>query len=264
MLDSFFLIYGNLHEGHEMMKRISVLVVLGCILLAGSIASAGVSTFTMKDGMQQNSTLPGDHGLNHYRYYAWDIDWELPDGEVLISASLKFTNIYNWDQFETNILHVNLLDNAPSLPSVAPAPDQRADLHYGYDNQGGGNFWSNYYTAYDETLDAAGNLIPGSQSGGQILIGNWSDGDGPVSKDNVIMLFSDEQLRALEFFSDAHTLFVGLDPDCHFYMDQMELEIVTGGPPGAPVPEPATMLLFGMGLIFGAGLTRKKMQVKKA
>ena len=98
----------------------------------------------------------------------------------------------------------------------------------GYDNQGGGNYYG-----------ASSNH----------LLFDWSL--GTVGQDKTYVFDSDD-LDFLKISILDGNFGLGFDPDCHYWNDGIELRVET-----APVPEPATMLLLGTGLIGLAGFRRK-------
>ena len=107
------------------MKKIqNILVVFSMLLL--SVSVAGATTYDFSAGTMQ--------GLDHYRYYKWQIGWSVPEGEKIVGASLFFDDIRNW-QWEENDLYVHLLDN-PNMSGgrwIAPGVKRY------WDGQGGGD-----------------------------------------------------------------------------------------------------------------------------
>ena len=78
------------------------LICLGAaILMFGVAGMAGAVTFVPADGDL--------YDLDHYQYLEWGINWDIPDGEVIVSATLFMDNIRNWDNYP-NDLWVHLLD----------------------------------------------------------------------------------------------------------------------------------------------------------
>ena len=79
-------------------------------------------------------------------------------------------------------------------------------------------------------------------------LGTWSY--ATEAKD-VVFATSDEIL--LDYLDGGHSFAIGIDPECRFFGSSMSVEVAT-----SPVPEPATLLLLGSGLLGLAGLRRKK------
>ena len=83
------------------MKKL-MLVFCSIVLVFSFSQVCSASTFTFEP-------TPVDMwDLDHYKYYTWGIDWNVPTGESIIGASLFFDDIRNWDS-NPNDLWVTLL-----------------------------------------------------------------------------------------------------------------------------------------------------------
>ncbi|MDD4889396.1 MAG: PEP-CTERM sorting domain-containing protein [Phycisphaerae bacterium] len=105
------------------MHIIKSLVIVLAVVLAASVASADVFTFTPN---------PSDlNDLDHNYYYTWRISSSLID-QPISEATLTFRNIRNWDS-NPNVLYIHLLDTAGSSPNVRSY----------WDGEGGGDAFLN-------------------------------------------------------------------------------------------------------------------------
>ncbi len=143
--------------------------------------------------------------LDHSYAYGWGIDAVLPQGESVVAATLTFDNIRNWDN-NPNVLYVDLLD------------DFAAGVTRAMDNRGGDYF-----------ADDAGDRIP------LVTYRNL-----PTSPQDLVYVFTAKQIDVLNDYVADGRIGIGIDPDCHFYNDGIELCLVT--------PEPGTVALLAAGL----------------
>jgi PEP-CTERM motif len=75
-----------------------------------------------------------------------------------------------------------------------------------------------------------------------------------TSPTNYTWNFTNAQVMTLRnFIASGGDVAIGLDPDCHFFLSGITLNLTTGPVPA--VPEPASLTLMGLGL---AGWYRRR------
>ena len=161
---------------------------------------------------------PDLYDLEHQKYYTWGIDTPWPQTEEAVAATLSFTQIRNWRE-ESNVLYIHLLDSAP------------AGLRSHWDGEHGG-----------DNFDGQGIVLTIYH-------------DLPTTPQDLSYAFTDDQVAALNAYAGDGRFALGFDPDCHFYNDGVQLDIVTQD---TQIPEPATLglLLLGSLALIARGYRR--------
>ncbi len=152
--------------------------------------------------------------LDHYYYYSWGIEWQIPAGQEITGAVLSIKGINDWENEPNDHLFIHLLDNV-ALGCRRWNDDQR-----------GGDNWV-----------------------GNPLIANWSD-TNTWAQDLAFDLGAVGLIPTLNSFVSNNSRFgIGFDPDCHYYNSSIKLTICTADPPVPPVPEPSSLLALAAGVL---------------
>lgn len=213
------------------MKKI-LIFLFSIILVLGISGMAGATTYSFSPSDSDLWDL--DHG--YYYTWAWDADdlkeaLGLDECSVITAITLEFNNIYNHNAADESNLFVWLLDDGltTGIAQYSDTSDGNVDEFLS---------WDGINLVTYETPDTDGvstNDIP--------AFGYYAT--------DISYSFTEEEIAAfILYLNNGGTIGLGFDADCHYYNDGITLKV--------SVPEPATMLLFGAGLIGLAAVGRRK------
>lgn len=258
----FNMIYIGANKFGGMMKKtwLSVLAGMLVVLMLNGLVSASEHYYYPSGNEFGDNDL---NDLDHAKAYRWGIDLDLEDNETITEFSLIFDNIRNWDN-AANVLYVSLLN--PSYATVKEYTDSTpgfsnyfntAPLLFQFNDLNKDELWDRATGNLTESNDGMNITVTINASGASF---KSSLSDPTYLKGGSFQATSFASLEKINEYA-AHTIFgLGFDPDCHFYNSGITLKITTSTP-GDAVPEPATLMLFGAGLLGLASRMRKKTNI---
>ncbi|WP_300462993.1 PEP-CTERM sorting domain-containing protein [Desulfobacula sp.] len=239
---------------------IMVSTAWGAASYTGSIDSGSVSPFV--GGMV--ATIPWASGN---AVLSWDVDYDTTNAGLWTydytfdtssagSNDLSHIIIELSEPFPTNPLTISSNGNVIFTDNPDDSNDD-GDTHYEIDSFVEGNSNPNlpgtlYGVKVDNLLDSEVNTFTIVTERAPMW-GNFYAKDGVNNDQNKVYAYNTEFLTERPFFDDTN-----FSPDNN-PLGWVLVPDTKDGPPGeTPIPEPATLLLFGCGLLGLAGVSRKK------
>jgi hypothetical protein len=195
--------------------------------------------------------------LDHHYAYAWGLNSsslrnELASGKVITSATLTFTAIWDW-QVEPDYLYIDLLDNPQYRTSTSNPWSNlsgvRSVLENPSDSVSNGDFFAGPGTSKLRWLASTPITVwsdPIGGSGGQFATTQTFNLDLLGVLDELNMYAMDGRFG------------IGVDPECHYYNQDVQLQITTDT---RLVPDGGSTAALTLGALFAVlGLRRNRRQ----
>jgi hypothetical protein len=257
------------------MYRFMVGVAMFAAVSYGEMITTVFTPYIPDDNYQGLETYDGNNSdlrdLPHARAYEWGINYTLAANEKVTGAVLEIKDIYNWNT-SPNALFIDLLNDVtvkqdPALVkwdpvlgkqiNLTPADYAKLNVNRYVDADDAMsdyfNNWNGGEIALDKLVYQTNGTMKSQRNPGDVSI---TDGNGSALGQNVkITLNSFELAKLNDYLSNNGNFGFGIDADCHFYNSGFKFTMVTEK---TNVPEPASLSLFGLGLLGLLFFRRKK------
>jgi hypothetical protein len=226
-------------ERRRWMKGFKV-AALGAVAVMGVAVAGGAGAATMDGFGTVEEMAPG----SYVRPEGWTtlLDFSVGEDYRFRTNAWYTVGLQDWMVGgELNVVFHNVYNDGEDYPDIL-----NLYVYDGSSTQG--------LLAYSGE-DASSLLTPDWGALGAVWIGAWMDDDDLRSTNDVVFRldFSRPELAAL---LNGNSFTIGIDPDCAYHFDRVTID--------TPVPEPASLLLFGTGLGGAAFLCRRRQRAPTA